>query len=507
MNWVVHPTKPVVYTDVQLPPEALEGVEITRNNRAVIVHHNQKSYELLRSRGVLIPPPVARYTYPGRFPPMQHQIETVEFLVNNPRCCCTDPIGSGKTNSALWAMDYLISQGCVRRVLIISPISVRGAVWHNELMLALPQYPTAILEGSRKRKQTIVEDNNLNILLGNPDSLHIIKDHTKDIDLIIFDEANDIKTARTRRWKSLRDIANGKRLWLMTGTPTPQAPTDAHGLYKLIADSPKPYGFVYFRDITMRQVNKFRWIPRGDAPERVAELLQPCIGHTPQQCSELPEISIINREVSLTAEQEKVILQFKREAQAQIEGEDINAFNAAAVITKTLQVMAGGVYNTKREVKKVEAEPLFGAVEGIIREADTPVLVFVAFRSSLTSLVSHLNSSGFRVADIHGGTPPNERTQTFAAFQAGALDVIVAVASAMSHGVTLTRGRVVVWVTPPSSSVYTQANGRVYRKGQKSKVLVYNLIQHKLVAALYDRIRYKTSQQETVLDLLRSSFL
>lgn len=507
MSWAVHETKEVAYTGVMLPKQATDGAEITRNDKVVVVRHDQKSYELLKSRGMLLPPPVKRYGYPGRFKPMQHQKETVEFLVNNPRSCCTDPIGSGKTNSALWAMDYLVSQGCVKRTLIVAPVSVRESVWMNEIFLALPKYRAALVTGPRKRKQTIVADGNLDIVITNPDSLHIIKEHTKDIDLIIMDEATDAKTVTTRRWKALRDIAKGKRLWLMTGTPTPQAPTDAYGLYKLITPEPKPIGFLYFKDITMKKVSQFRWEPREDANETVAKLLQPAIRHTPEQCTELPEKRIVEREVPLTSEQKTLITRFKQEAQAEINGEKISAFNAAAVLTKTLQVMAGGVYNADKETREVDASPLFEAVEGIIKEADAPVLVFVSFRSSVDAITRNLRKAGHRVAEVHGGTKHSDRTTAFTTFQAGGLDAIVAVASAMSHGVTLTRGRVVVWVTPPAASIYEQANGRVHRKGQKNNVIIYNMTQNTLAARLYSRLQLKIQDQETLLSLLKQELL
>lgn len=801
MTWVAHKTKEVAYTEVQLPIQATEGAEITRNKKVVVVRHDQRSYELLKSRGMLLPPPVKRYGYPGRFKPMQHQKETVEFLVNNPRSCCTDPIGSGKTNSALWAMDYLVSQGCVKRTLIVAPVSVRESVWMNEIFLALPKYRAALVAGPRKRKQTIVADENLDIVITNPDSLHIIKEYTQDIDLIIFDECftagteittdrgqkpieditqgdvvqtdfgyrrvtrtgkrlvhnnelvilelgngkriectkdhpiftergwvcagdcegerlldqkdlsdlrsgvfkkqetggmarstwcntilrqvlrserevgnpvhknekrnkeqwaefqgappmeqgagvvaitqkesissskgersetdnsgrkwerdepsrksiipsttktfylelpysigkeaarlsyllqgrlwrpeteignrsagklpsngawegtgrekegqaggtrvervihrepggvsyvynltiekvptffaggylvhncTDVKTVTTRRWKALRDIAKGKRLWLMTGTPTPQAPTDAYGLYKLITPEPKPIGFLYFKDLTMKKVSQFRWETRENASETVAKLLQPAIRHTPEQCTELPEKRSVTRDVPLTGEQKTLITRFKQEAQAEINGERIQAFNAAAVLTKTLQVMAGGVYNADRETRNVDASPLFEAVDGIIKEADGPVLVFVSFRSSVTAITQHLIKSGHRIAEVHGGTKHSDRTKAFATFQAGGLDAIVAVASAMSHGVTLTRGRVVVWVTPPSASIYEQANGRVHRKGQKNSVIIYNMTQNTLSSRLFNRLQSKIQDQETLLSLLKQELL
>lgn len=507
MTWHVHPTRPVVYTNVQLPPEATEGAEIARNNKAVVLRHDQLAYELLRARGVLLPPPVKRYGYPGRFPPMQHQIETTEFLVDNPVAACLDPIGSGKTNAALWAMDYLMSQGVVKRVLIVCPMYIRDTVWKNEFLLSMPGYNVALVSGDRRRKLKIAADKRLDVLIVNPHSLHIIQEAVKDVDLILVDEATDFKTATRRRWKSLNTIAKGKRLWLVTGTPRPQAPTDAYGIYKLLLRDAKPISFGSFRDLTMRKITPFRWDERLEANDVIARLLKPAIRHSPEECTDLPEVSYINLDVPLSKEQDKLITDFKRLACVELEGDTITAGTAAALASKTLQVMAGGVYNADREARQVDAAPLYTALEGIVREAGCPVLVFAAFRNSIPPAVQHLTSAGYRVAEIHGGISTADRASTFSAFQAGDLDVIVAVASAMSHGLTLTRSRVVVWVTPPPASIYLQANGRVYRQGQTGNVVVYHLVQHPLAKRLYDRLHSKTAAQTKLLDLIKQELL
>ena len=54
-------------------------------------------------------------------------------------------------------------------------------------------------------------------------------------DLIIVDEASHYKNAQSKRWKTLnRLVTPDTWLWLMTGTPAAQSPTDAFGLAKLV---------------------------------------------------------------------------------------------------------------------------------------------------------------------------------------------------------------------------------------------------------------------------------
>jgi Superfamily II DNA/RNA helicases, SNF2 family len=57
-------------------------------------------------------------------------------------------------------------------------------------------------------------------------------------DLIIIDEANAVKTATTKRWKAINALIQPDTwLWMATGTPASQAPTDAYGLAKMLEPS------------------------------------------------------------------------------------------------------------------------------------------------------------------------------------------------------------------------------------------------------------------------------
>ncbi|NMU18342.1 hypothetical protein HGQ82_18765, partial [Clostridioides difficile] len=90
---------------------------------------------VLRNLGVKdAPSPIKRnYNWPGRYTPMAHQIETSAFMTMHRRCFCFNAQGTGKTLSALWAADYLMNRGEVRRVLVICPLSTMQSVWIGDI--------------------------------------------------------------------------------------------------------------------------------------------------------------------------------------------------------------------------------------------------------------------------------------------------------------------------------------------------------------------------------------
>ena len=97
----------------------------------VAVYWGLDEARVLRNMGVKdVPSPITRrYDWPGRYKPMAHQMETSSFLTMHRRAFVFSEPGTGKTLSALWAADYLMKLGKVRRVLILCPLSIMHSAW------------------------------------------------------------------------------------------------------------------------------------------------------------------------------------------------------------------------------------------------------------------------------------------------------------------------------------------------------------------------------------------
>lgn len=509
MTWHTVPGKHAAFAMGHLPPAALEGVKhvqtMLRGQPVTIVKHDQQSYELMRSRGMVLPAPSVHYEYPGRFKPMAHQRATVDFFVQHHKCFCLNGLGTGKSLAATWATDYMMQQGAVRRAVIVAPLSIVEHVWERELFQTLPHRSVAVVKGSAARKRQIAADTRFDILIINPESLEIVMDHLPMVDLVVVDEFTKFKNARSNRWKALRKITQSTRLWMMSGTPAPQSPLDAYGPMKLVLDRVPSFG--QWKDMTMQQVSKFRWVPRENAEHIIAKHLQPAVRYKREDCYDMPDVQEIFLDVDLTSQQTKLIERFRKEAAAEIAEHQVTAANAAAVLSKVLQVMAGGVYGQDEDGDQVthfvDAAPLFEAVEEIVEQADTPVLVFAPFRSAVTAIHQYLEKAGYRVGKITGDVPAHERTPLFDAVQHNQLDALVAVAGTMSHGLTLTTSRYVLWALPPFAyEEYEQANGRVIRNWQENDVVIYHLVQNKLAKELFERLKSKARLQDAVLNLI-----
>ena len=256
-----------------------------------------------------VPSPIVRdYAWPGAFPPMAHQKDTASFLTLHKRAFCFNEQGTGKTAAAIWAADYLMNQGLVRRVLIICPLSIMQASWQSDLFKCAVHRHVGIAHGSREKRKAIVNSTAEFIVINYDGVETVAEDVAADgtFDLIIVDEANAYKNVQTKRWKALKGlIAENTWLWMMTGTPAAQSPTDAFGLAKMAMPNTVPRFFGAFRDMVMVNLSRFKWIPKPDAQKTVFAALQPAIRYTKEQCIDLPDITYKSRHAPLTPQQEK----------------------------------------------------------------------------------------------------------------------------------------------------------------------------------------------------------
>ena len=187
--------------------------------------------------------PILRdYSWPGIHKPFAHQKDTASFLSLRPRAFCFNEAGTGKTSAAIWAADYLMQIGLVKRVLVICPLSIMYSAWQADLFATAMHRTCGIAHGdAHKRKKVLAENYDFTII--NYDGTHVVFNELQaaNFDLIIVDEANAYKTATTRRWKTLAKlVAANTRLWMMTGTPASQSPIDAFGLARLISPNRLP---------------------------------------------------------------------------------------------------------------------------------------------------------------------------------------------------------------------------------------------------------------------------
>jgi SNF2 family DNA or RNA helicase len=464
--------------------------------------------QTLRSLGVKAPSPIAgRYDWPGRYKPMDHQKTTAEFMTLHKKSFCFNEQGTGKTASAIWAADFLMKQGKVRRALIICPLSIMDSAWRADLFEVAMHRTVDVAHGDAKKRKKIINGGSEFVVI-NFDGVEIVEEDIRNggFDLIIVDEATHYKNSQSKRWKCLnRLVTDDTWLWMMTGTPAAQSPLDAFGLAKLVNPTAVPRYFGSFRDQVMMKITQFKWMAKPGATEAVYNALQPAIRFTKEECLDLPDMTYVKRQVELTRQQKKYYNELKNRLVMEAAGEEVTAANAAIVMNKLLQISAGAVYTDDGSTLEFDIKNRYNVLKEVIDESSQKVLVFVPFRHTIDVLVDKLRKDGLTAEVIRGDVPASKRTEIFKRFQETPdPKILVIQPQSAAHGVTLTAANTVVWWGPTSSlETYAQANARVHRSGQKHPCTVVQLqgsaVEKHVYALLDNRIDVHTK----IIDLYK----
>jgi hypothetical protein len=260
--------------------------------------------------------------------------------------------------------------------LVVAPLSILERVWAAAIFSNFFGKRTAeILYGTAEKRMHLLATSKADFLICNFDGVGIGA-HTRkkfeldgfskalferaDIRLAIVDEASGYRDATTKRHRIARQVI-GKRdcLWLLTGTPTPNAPTDAYGLAKLVNNA-HGKSFRQFREETMYKLGnmEWNWKPRKEGYEIARRLLSPSIRFDIKDVWDGPEMTVQQRQVELTPEQKNLMKELKDTLLVTVKsGKQIDALNEAALRIKFIQISLGGIYDEAHRSHSIDAKP------------------------------------------------------------------------------------------------------------------------------------------------------
>ena len=495
------------------PKRVTETIPASRaiEDHEVVVKWGIDEAHSLRKLNINVPSPInGRYTWTGKHTPFDHQKKTAAFLTMNTKAFCFNEQGTGKTASAIWAADYLMKQGKIKRVLVICPLSIMDSAWREDLFTFAPHRSVSIAHGSSKKRRELIQQGSEFVII-NYDGVEIVAEDILNggFDLVVVDEATHYKNAQSKRWKVLRRIIKEDTwLWMMTGTPAAQSPLDAYGLAKMVNPNSVPRFFGSFRDMVMTKVSQFRWTIKPHASDTVFNILQPAIRFTKEECLDLPEMTYTNRHVELTRQQKKYYEMLRKRMTMAVGDDEVTAVNAAIIMNKLLQISAGAVYTDEGDTLEFDIKHRYKVLKEVIDESSQKVLVFVPFKHTIDILTDKLRGDGITTEVIRGDVPVSQRTDIFKRFQnTDSPRVLVIQPQSAAHGVTLTAANTVVWWGPTSSlETYAQANARVHRSGQKHRCTVVQLqgsaVEKRIYSLLNNRIDVHTKMIDLYKELL-----
>lgn len=473
----------------------------------LIVRHGTDETKLLRNMGFDVPTPIlSHYDWEGGTP-FEIQKKTAAMLTMNRRAYVLNGMGTGKTKASLWSWRYLNLRAEAGKLLVVAPLSTLNFTWAREVFQTLPGVKVQVLHGTKQKRLQRLSDPEADIYIINHDGLAVIADELAqrpDIDTCILDELAVFRNGTATRTKITRKVtANMRWVWGMTGSPTPNSPTDAWSQCTIITPLTVPKYFNRFRDEVMNKITQFKWAPKHNALDRVFEVMQPAVRFTLDDVMELPDLVERTIDIEMGPKQAKVYKQMEEQAHIMVQSKEITAMNAGAVLNKLLQISTGYVYTRDGDVVTLDNDERLTALVDAVNSTDRKVIVFVPFVHALEGIKKRLTSEGYDVRQVSGSTPRMEREEAFNLFQnTSAVKVLVAHPQCMAHGLTLTAADTIIWFAPmPNLEIFEQANARIRRIGQKHKQQVLMFSATKAEQKMYAKLRAKQKVQNMLLEM------
>lgn len=447
------------------------------------------------------------------------QLETIDFIVNTPRCSIFSNMGAGKTIAAITAVEKLFSLGQVRRLLIVTALRVARNTWPAEIKdWQHTSYLTfKVLTGSAPARLAAARGN---------EQIHIINIEnfvwlaeraggSWPYDMVIFDDAEGFKNANRKTVRrtaicayaktcclyehekgrrACTVLCNGfkspparytrfgalcalgpqiKRLVHMTGTPSNKSLLDLWPL-AFTLDGGDRLGRTYSQ-YKARYFNKshngFTWTLKPLARQLIEQSISDiCIAAESEAEAQLPPCRHIEKTITLPADTAKLYADFERDLVLNAQGDEIEAANSGVLAGKLLQICGGAVYTGDGREWIALHDEKFKALDDILaHHAGEPVMVGYNFGHELTRL-KELYPQGVDIRD---------RRDAVHAWNVGAVPLLFVHPGSAGHGLNLQRGpgRVLVWLGLNWRLDYNkQLNKRLWRSGQAREVFIYYLI-------------------------------
>ncbi|EXI92399.1 MAG: hypothetical protein AW12_00610 [Candidatus Accumulibacter sp. BA-94] len=445
-----------------------------------------------------------------------YQRDIVRFIHEHNRCAIWASMGAGKGLATLTALDALDLIERVYPALVIAPLRVAESVWPDEVGKwdHLKHLRVSPIVGSIKERIQALR-HPAEIYTVNYETLPWLVEQLGEdwrFPTVVADESTKLKGFRlrqgTQRAQALGSVAHAKveRFIELTGTPAPNGLADLWGqMHFLDAGSRLGRTHSAFTDRWFRLKHDgygLEPLPhaQSEIQTRLADL---CLTITAADYFDLPPLIENEIMVDLPAAARRVYRDMEKAMFAQIDGHDVEAFNAAAKTNKCLQLANGAAYVDGAGTWKEVHDAKLTALEDIVEEAaGAPVLVAYQFRSDLARILKK-----FSKAARHLDSDP----QTLRDWNAGKIPLLVAHPASAGHGLSLQYGGNILayfssgWNLEEDQQILERLGPtRQAQSGLNREVYVHRIVARDTVDELVAvRRQTKADVQQILLDYMK----
>ena len=391
--------------------------------------------------------------------------------------CLADDMGLGKT---LQAIAVLLEQAVKGPCIVVAPTSV-CLIWIEELVKFAPTVNVHVLQDASDRQAMITMLGTMDVLIVSYGLLQQSEAYLthKEWAVVVLDEAQSIKNAGTKRWKSAMQL-KGKCRIALTGTPIENHVGELWSIFQFL--NPGLLGsYASFQQKFLTPIEKNndalakRALKNLVSPYILRRTKAEVLHALPPKSEQFILIEPTTEEMAFY----EALRQKALEKIQQLTGVQGKAkrFSVLAEITRLRQACCHS--SLVDESISIDSSKLKIFLETVknLRENNHKVLVFSQYVRYLSKIRETLDHEEMTYQYLDGSTSMNDRQRAIEAFQAGEGDLFLISLKAGGTGLNLTAADYVIILDPWwNPAVEDQASARAHRLGQQRPVTVYRLI-------------------------------
>lgn len=440
-----------------------------------------------------------------KFHPHAYQQTATQFIIDHPEAAVFLGLGMGKTIITLTAIwELLLDYFAVSRVLVIAPLRVARDTWPAEATKwdHLAGLTVAVAVGSKNQRLdalaqsamvTVINRENIPWLVG-------YYGQAWPFDMVVIDELSSFKNHRAKRFTTLVKTRPHVKRWVgLTGTPASNGLMDVWAQFRLLDGGQRLGRFItryrdkWFTPDKRNGAQVFSYKPRPGAEDEIYDAIgDMTLSMRTTDHLTLPDLTVTTNEVTLGVKERALYDRLREQMILDLDGQVIDAANAAALSGKLLQLASGAVYDETGQVVEIHSAKLY-ALEDLIETANGEnLLVAYWYRHDLERIRQRF--------------PQAKELKTAADIQAwnnGQIPLGLIHPASAGHGLNLQAGgHLLVWFSLTwSLELYQQTNARLYRQGQPNPVTITHLATHNtLDEAVLKALQAKDSTQAALID-------
>jgi superfamily II DNA or RNA helicase len=407
-----------------------------------------------------------------------YQLRGALFAAYRGRCILGDDMGLGKTVQTLAAVELLVRERGIERVLVVAPASVKYQ-WEAEIHKYTGR-PVQVIDGTTPRRRALYSQptfyrlTNYEMVLRDLQPLNAWKP-----DLIVLDEAQRIKNWESKTTRAVKKL-HSRYAIVLTGTPLENKLEELYSIVQFVDDRRLGPAFQFLHDHRVRD-QKGNLVGYRNL-DRIREKLEPILLRRTRAevLAQLPARTDNIAYVEMSESQRGPYLEQQHTLARLLQNKYLSEVDRRRIlccITNLRMLCDSAFLIDKQTESSPKLEEFAELLAQLLASGPHKVVVFSQWEAMLQKAAEVVERLGFGFVVLHGNVPGKARRALIERFRDDESCRVFLSTDAGGTGLNLHAADTVInFEAPWNPAVLEQRIARVHRMGQHRPVQVFNLV-------------------------------